>query len=195
MHNKTDILNIAGDLFSQRGYHGTTMRELARSLDLRGASLYSHIASKEEVLWEIVHRAAGEFLAQAEAIPQDIAPEEQLSRLIRGHLTVIANELPNATVFFQEWKFLEQPLRGKITALRDAYEEHFRRVIEEGTRQGVFHVSDTRLATLFVLSSLNWTYQWFHAEGELTMEQLADQYSTFILRALVSIPSGHEKAW
>lgn len=195
MRNKTDILNIAGDLFSQRGYHGTTMRELARSLDLRGASLYSHIASKEEVLWEIVHRAAGEFLAQAEAVPQDIAPQEQLVRLIHGHLAVIANELPNATVFFQEWKFLEQPLREKITALRDAYEGHFRRVIEEGTRQGVFHVSDTRLATLFVLSSLNWTYQWFHADGALTMEQLADQYSTLILRALVSIPSGQEKAW
>ena len=74
MHNKTDILTIAGNLFSQRGYHGTSMRELARSLDLRGASLYSHIASKEEMLWEIVHRAAGEFLAQAEAIPQDLAP-------------------------------------------------------------------------------------------------------------------------
>lgn len=184
MHNKTEILNIAGDLFSQRGYHGTTMRELARSLDLRGASLYSHIASKEEMLWEIVRQAAGEFLAQAEVVPQDIAPEEQLRRLIRGHLAVIANELQNATVFFQEWKFLEQPLRGKITTLRDAYEGHFRRVIEEGTRQGVFHVDDTRLATLFVLSALNWTYQWYHAGGELTMEQLAEQYSTFILRAL-----------
>ena len=75
MHNKTDILNIAGDLFSQRGYHGTTMRELARSLDLRGASLYSHIASKEEMLWEIVRQAAGEFLAQAEAVPQDIVAD------------------------------------------------------------------------------------------------------------------------
>lgn len=184
MHNKTDILNIAGDLFSQRGYHGTTMRELARSLDLRGASLYSHITSKEEVLWEIVHQAAGEFLAQAEAVPQDIAPEEQLVCLIRGHLAVIANELPNATVFFQEWKFLEQPLRDKITVLRDAYEEHFRSVIEKGTQQGIFHVDDTHVATLFVLSALNWTYQWFHMGGELTMERLADHYSTFILRAL-----------
>lgn len=184
MHNKSDVITIAGNLFSQRGYHGTTMRELARSLDLRGASLYSHISSKEEMLWEIVRRAADEFLAYARDISTDLSIETQMLCLIRGHLSVIANELPYATVFFQEWKFLESELRDKITALRDEYEGYFRRVIEEGTRRGIFQVKDTRLATLFVLSSLNWTYQWFRPDGSLTIEQLANQYSVFILRSL-----------
>lgn len=184
MHSKTDIITIAGDLFSERGYHGTSMRELAKLLDLRGASLYSHIKSKEEMLWEIVNRAAQEFLAVGKSIPVDASPEEQMLYLVRGHLAVIANELPYATVFFHEWKFLEPPLRDRITALRDEYEGHFRRIIEEGIQQGVFQVDDSRLASLFVLSGLNWTYQWFRPDGSLTIEQLADQYSTFILRSL-----------
>jgi hypothetical protein len=67
---------------------------------------------------------------------------------------------------------------------RDAYEAHFRRVIEEGIKQNVFHVQDACIATMFVFSTLNWTYQWFHPDGPLTIEQLADQYNIFIMRAL-----------
>lgn len=184
MHNKTDILNTARDLFSEHGYHGTTMRDLAKALDLRGASLYSHINSKEEMLWEIVNRAADQFQAVAEAIPRDIPVEEQLRLLVKGHLEVIARELPYAIVFFHEWKFLAPTLRDQIKARRDSHEAHFRRVIEEGVRQGVFHVEDPHLATLFVLSALNWTYQWFHLDGPLTIDELADHYITLILSAL-----------
>jgi AcrR family transcriptional regulator len=184
MHSRTDILNTAGDLFSEHGYHGTTMRDLAKALDLRGASLYSHIKSKEEMLWEIVNRAADQFQAQAEAIPQDIPVEEQLKRLVKGHLEVIANELPYAITFFHEWKFLTPELRDQVKERRDSHEAHFRRVIEEGMRQGVFHVEDPHLATLFVLSALNGTYQWFHLDGPLSIDEVADRYITLILSAL-----------
>jgi AcrR family transcriptional regulator len=184
MHRKSDILNTARDLFSEHGYHGTTMRTLAKALDLRGASLYSHINSKEEMLWEIVNRAADQFQECAEAIPGDIPVEEQLKQLIRGHLEVIARELPYATVFFHEWKFLTPELREQVKMRRDAHEAHFRRVIEEGIRQGVFHVEDAHIATLFVLSALNWTYQWFHLDGELSIEELSNRYIALILSAL-----------
>jgi AcrR family transcriptional regulator len=184
MYTRTDIITIAGDLFSERGYHGTSMRDLAKMLDLQGASLYSHVKSKEEMLWAIVSRAAQEFRAQAEEVPRDVSPEQQMRLLVHGHLSVIARELPYATVFFHEWKFLEPSLKDKVKELRDAYESHFRRVIEEGVEQGVFQVEDTRVATLFVLSALNWTYQWFHPDGELTMQQLADSYCALIMRAL-----------
>jgi AcrR family transcriptional regulator len=184
MHRKADILTTARNLFSERGYHGTSMRELAKSLDLKGATLYSHIHSKEEMLWEIVSLAADQFLTQARSVPSNIPAEEQLSLLVRGHLAVIARELDYATVFFHEWKFLEPPLRDRIRERRDQYEAYFRRVIDEGNRQGVFNVTDTRLATIFVLSALNWTYQWFHPAGSLSAEQLARQYNLLILHAL-----------
>jgi AcrR family transcriptional regulator len=184
MYTKTDIVNIAGKLFSERGYHGTSMRDLAKVLAVRGATLYSHVESKEEMLWEIVNRAADEFLAAAAAVPQDSAPEERLKLLVRGHLDVIARELPYATVFFHEWQFLEPSLREQIKERRDAYEQHFRQVIEDGIKQGCFQVEDARVATLFVLSALNWTYQWFRPDGLLTIEQLAEQYNALILRSL-----------
>lgn len=184
MYTKTDIVNIAGKLFSERGYHGTSMRDLAKVLDVRGATLYSHVESKEQVLWEIVNRAADEFIAQAQAVPEHATPEQRMRLLVRGHLDVIARELPYATVFFHEWQFLESPLREKIKARRDEYERHFRRVVEAGIEQGCFQVEDARLATLFILSALNGTYQWFRPDGTLTIEQLAEQYSVLIMRSL-----------
>ena len=184
MHTKSEILIIAGKLFSERGYHGTSMRELAKALDMKGASLYSHINSKEEILWEIVSGIADQFLALAETISYDLPLEEQLAQLVRGHLRVIANQLPYALVFFHEWKFLAPALRDRINVKRETYEANFRRIIEEGTRQAIFQVTNPRLAALFVLSALNWTCQWLHLEGSLPIEPLADQYVTLMLRVL-----------
>lgn len=180
---RQEILSAAGDLFRTRGYHATSMRDLARSLNLRGSSLYAHIASKEELLEHIVRSAAAAFLAQAaRADAED--PRERLAQLIRGHLEVIVGELPNATVFFHEWKFLPPEVRRDVVAQRDRYEARFREVICQGVTEGVFAVQDVKLASTFILSALNWSYQWFRAEGPLTLEQLSAHYTALALRAL-----------
>jgi AcrR family transcriptional regulator len=184
MRHKTEILSIAGELFSERGYHGTSMRELGRALDMKGASLYSHVKSKEELLWEIINRTADRFLEHARSVPVDISPEQQIATLSRGHLELIAQDLHYATVFFHEWKYLDSPLRNRIKAKSEEYEARFRRAIEQGTQLGAFHITDTYLAARFVLSALNWTYQWFKPEGDLTLERLTEHYIALILHAL-----------
>lgn len=183
-NRRDEILDAAGQLFSRRGFHATSMRDLAKAVNLQGGSLYAHIESKEEVLFELVNRAADEFLNRAEAIPASLSPKEQLERLVRGHLAVIVRELDNATVFFHEWKFLNSELQRKVTARRDAYEAHFRRIIEAGVQQGLFQVEDVRLASLFVLSALNWTYHWYRPGGKLTLESLSSHYCRLIFKTL-----------
>jgi len=182
MERREQILTVAGYLFSQRGYHATSMRELAKHLNLQGGSLYAHITSKEELLLEVVRQAAERFLGVLEGLKGD--PVSKLKSLVRGHLEVIAQELPRATVFFHEWKHLSPPLLEEAKALRRRYEEGVQAVIREGMEQGVFRVENLRLATRFVLSALNWTYQWYRPEGPLTLEELSEAYATLILRAL-----------
>jgi len=184
MRNKADILAVARELFSRQGYRGTGMRSLAKSLNIREATLYAHIGTKEQLLWEIVHQAAQAFLVQAESVPVDLPVEEQMKRLVYGHLTIIAYEKHAATVFFNEWRFLSADRQAQIKQMRDMYEASFQRVIEEGATQGLFQVVDTRLATLFVLSALNWTYQWMKPADRLLIRQLADVYLLFIMRLL-----------
>ncbi|WP_298629548.1 TetR/AcrR family transcriptional regulator [uncultured Thermus sp.] len=182
MERREQILTVAGHLFSQRGYHATSMRDLARELNLQGGSLYAHIASKEELLIEVVRRAAERFLAVLDSLEGD--PVAKLRGLVRGHLEVIAQELPRATVFFHEWKHLSPPLLEEAKALRRKYEEGVQRIIQEGVEQGVFRVPSVRLATLFALSALNWTYQWYRPEGPLSLEELSQAYAALLLGAL-----------
>ena len=181
---RQEILETAGDLFQRNGYHATSMREIARSIQLQGSSLYAHIHSKEELLRNLVHEAADAFLAAAAEVAPGLPPEQRLRGLVHAHLGVIRDKLPHATVFFHECAHLPGELRNDLVARRDAYQAVFRDAIEAGCATGAFRVEDPALATLFVLSSLNWTYQWLDPNGRLPLDVLADRYATLILGAL-----------
>src|SRR6478672_12330911 len=128
---KEQIVQTAGSMFSRQGYHATTMRDIARELNMQGGSLYAHIDSKEDMLWEIVERAAGQFLTAVRplaALPEPASA--RLRRMLRAHVDVVTRNLDNATVFFHEWRFLSPARRAHIGAQRDAYEALFRGVIQ-----------------------------------------------------------------
>ena len=181
---RTELLAAAGALFSRLGYHGTTVRDVARELDIQGGSLYAHIDSKEDLLWEIVDTVAAKFQAAADQVDERLGPVDRLGGLVRGHLETVAAELHFATVFFNEWTCLSDRRRAKIAARRDQYEAMFRRTIEQGVRQGVFRVESPKLAAIYVLSVLNWSYQWFKPTASLSIEEVAGHFTTLSLRAL-----------
>lgn len=180
------ILTQAGLMFRDRGYHATSMRDLAKALDLRGSSLYAHVASKEDLLWEIVTDAAAAFEAAVAAVPDDLPPPARLASMIRGHLGVVAAEHATATVFFQDWLHLGSERRDAVIAVRDAYQRHFVAVIEDGMATGDFAVDDARVAALIVLSALNWSYQWFDPVGRLGLDEIADAYARLLLSGLAN---------
>jgi AcrR family transcriptional regulator len=160
------------------------MRDIARGLNLQGSSLYAHIQGKEELLRDIVLRAAQAFLDAAGRVDASLPAPQRLRALARGHIDVIAHQLPNATVFFHEWTHLAPAAREHVVTQRDAYQAHFREVIDAGIESGSFKVADPGIATLFVLSALNWTYQWLDPEGRLSLHALAERYADLLLSAV-----------
>src|SRR6185295_15604574 len=135
------IEDVASDLFRERGYAATSIRDIARALDMQGASLYAHVASKEDVLWSIVTRAAERFDAAVSPITADRTrtATERLTEMIRAHVDVITADLGNAASFLHEWRFLSDARRADVNARRDRYEARFRTVVEEGIRAGEFN--------------------------------------------------------
>lgn len=181
---RDEILVAAGLLFREKGYHATSMRDLARALDLQGSSLYSHFAAKEDVLWEIVSRAAAAFRSASDSVPSDLPPDEKLAALIRAHLGVVAAELATATVFFQDWLHLGANRRLAMVAVRDAYQQRFVDVIAAGRAAGLFRTDDTRMAALIVMSALNWSYQWLDPDGRMSLEAVAEAYTKQLIAGL-----------
>jgi AcrR family transcriptional regulator len=191
---REQITGAAEALFSRQGYHATTIRQVARAVDLQGGSLYAHIASKEEVLAAIVERAASEFQAALAPVLAGPGPaHERLRRAVRAHLGVIAANLPAATVYFQDWRHLSGERQAAVREKRDAYERLWRGLIEDGLADGSFHDVDPRLAALACLSLCNWTYQWFDPAGALDADALAEQFAELLLRGLRGEPAPTRK--
>src|SRR5436190_21342118 len=116
---KQQIYEAASTLFSRRGYHSTSVRDIARELDLQGGSLYAHIASKEDVLYGIVVRAAEAFQAAAAPLTHaERSPVERLRAMVHAHVAVAVRDLSRVAVFFQDWRHLSEPRRSEILALR-----------------------------------------------------------------------------
>jgi AcrR family transcriptional regulator len=182
---KEQIYRAASALFSERGYRSTSIRDIARELDLQGGSLYAHISSKEDVLWEIIARVAESFYAAVRPIAESDAPAYgRLRGMIHAHVGVVVNELARSAVFFQDWRHLSEPRKGEILALRDGYEALFRSTIADGVASGELTARDPRLASIFVLTALNGIPGWFRAGGERTADDIADELANMILDGL-----------
>ena len=187
LSRKDQIEQTATALFKSRGYAATSMRDLATELGLEAASLYSHIKSKEEILQRICFRMANEFfegLEQAEKTPGN--SREKLEAAIKSHLTVLTKQPAASAVFQNEWKHLSEPFLTDFLKLRNDYENHFRQIIKEGNSSGEFSVTDEKMATLMLLSSLNFVHTWYKPEGNLTPEQISETLSNMLLNGIVS---------
>jgi AcrR family transcriptional regulator len=183
---RRQIEDVASGLFREHGYAATSVRDIARALDLQGASLYAHMASKEDVLWAIVDRAASAFEAAADHTTAGTRddPATCLRALVRGHVLAATADPEEASVFDREWRHLARPRREEIVARRDAYEARFRAVITDGIARGVFARCDPAVAAAFVLTALNAIAVWYRPGGRLDPAALADQYADLAVRAL-----------
>ena len=182
---REQIYQAAGALFRRRGYSATSIRDIARELDLQGGSLYAHISSKEEVLWALVSGAADRFFAAARpAAAADAPAAARLRAMIAGHIGVVTGGIEQATVFLYDWKHLSSAHRDAIGARRDEYERLFRAVIGDGIADGTFIPADPKLAATMILSALNGIALWYHRDGPVSADQLAAQYADLLLCGL-----------
>jgi AcrR family transcriptional regulator len=182
---RRQIEDVASALFRERGYAATSVRDIARALEIQGASLYAHVASKEDVLWSIVERSAERFERAADAADDATrGPAERLAALVRAHMRVVTSDPGQASVFAYEWKFLSPERRARIAERRDRYETRFRALIAEGIAARAFAETDPAIAATFVLTALNGIAAWYRPDGRLTPDQIADQYAALAVRAL-----------
>ena len=182
---RRQIEDVASALFSSRGYAATSMRDIARELDLQGGSLYAHIPSKEAVLAAIVEEAAERFHAAVRPVAERDGPAaERLAEMIAAHVRVVTGARERAKVFLFEWTFLGDQRREAVRRSRAAYQGYFERVVAEGVAAGELATADPRLAAVFILSALNAMAYWYRPDGALEPDALAGHYTELLLVGL-----------
>src|SRR5579862_1290930 len=177
---RDEVTRTAARLFAERGYHGTSLADLAEALGIQKASLYHHIASKEDLLWEVAWAGAEAFHRSLDTVPEDAPATEKIRLALEGHLRVVAEQLDSATVFTREWRALEGERRERFVAERRRYEERIRALFREGVEGGELRTDlDAGTATLLFLSAANWAYTWLRPGGDTT--ELANRFFTVLL--------------
>jgi TetR/AcrR family transcriptional regulator, cholesterol catabolism regulator len=177
---RQELTRAAARLFAERGFHGTSMGDLAEAIGVQKGSLYSLTASKQELLFQTMQEGARAFHSGLDAIGDQLPAVERVRLALRSHLHVVAEQLDVATVFTREWRYLEGAHRETILAERRRYEERLRALFREGVEDGELRSDlDVGAAALLVLSAVNWAYTWL-VPGRDT-DELADRFTAILI--------------
>ncbi|HEX9093539.1 MAG TPA: TetR/AcrR family transcriptional regulator [Coriobacteriia bacterium] len=177
---RSELTRKAARLFAERGYHGTSIGDIAKAMGVQKASVYSHIDSKQDLLYETMRDGAAAFHAALDAIPEQLPATEKIRLALRAHLRIVAEQLDVATVFVHEWRYLEGEQREEIVAERRRYEERLRALFREGRELGELRTDlDEACAALLVVSAANWAYTWLRPGRDT--DGLADRLYALLL--------------
>jgi AcrR family transcriptional regulator len=186
LSRKEQVIRKAAELFREKGYAASSMRDLAQKLGIEAASLYSHIKSKEEILHSLCFDMATEFrksLVEVEKL--NVSASERLRLGIIGHVEVMAKDLTASAVFMNEHRHLSQPFLRDFLLLRINYINRFKAMIELGVKNGEFKSTiNTKLAVMTLFSSLNWMPQWYDPGSVIQPAELGQQLSDMLVNGL-----------
>jgi AcrR family transcriptional regulator len=177
---RDELVAAAARLFAERGYHGTSMADLAEAMGVQKGSLYSLTGSKQDLLVVVTREGAAAFHAALDGVSDDRDPLERIRAALRGHLAVVAAQADTATVFTREWRFLDEPERTAFRTERRRYEERWRELLREAAERGALRSDlDAEAAVLLVLSAANWAYTWIRPGADT--DALADRFFAILV--------------
>jgi AcrR family transcriptional regulator len=178
------IQDAAVELIYEHGFEKMTNQMLARKVRIKKATLYHHISSKEDLLFQILKRATSEGIAQSMAAEKADTPEEQLRRFIEISLKTGLKRKKEAFIATSELRSLSPEHRRILLGLQRTHSDILRKIIEGGTRERVFDIVDSHVTTAAIQQMLIGTYSWFNPRGRLSENELVYTYTALALRML-----------
>src|SRR4030066_188769 len=149
---RDELLEASPLIFSQKGFHGTSMQDIAQAVNLQKASLYHHVSSKQEILLGVLDKALDLLIERMQGVIElRLPPDQRLRQAICTYLVSLIERRDLASVLLLEHRSLESQYREQHTPRRDRFEHLWRNLIVEGQESGVFNSTDPDLAARALL--------------------------------------------
>ncbi len=182
---KNKIITVAATLFKKKGYSAVTMRDLAEALDIKAASLYNHIHSKQEILSTIIIDTAEAFTNDMEDIKtQSVSTQEKLKMIIGLHIDLTVKSPDAMACLNNDWMHLEEKL-PYFVKMREDYEENFRSILKEGIVQGEIINRDPEIMLFSMLSTLRTLYIWYTKKDGVDAKTIKKDLPTTLLNGII----------
>ena len=184
---RADIVQAAAQIFRQKGYHATSMQDIADAVHLQKASLYHHVESKQDILLEILDHALERLTADISGVvDSDLSPTLKLRLALRAYTSRLNEDRDLAAVLLLEYRGLDSRLRARHVARRDRVDQLWRKLVQEGIDAGEFRRVDPVLTSFALLGVQNWMITWFRDGGRLTAAQASEGFADLFLKGLAA---------
>ncbi len=181
---KLEIITAASTLFKEKGYSAVTMRDIAKAMGIKAASLYNHIKNKEEILTFIIISLAEEFIKGIAVIKESNSTTvEKLKQIIALHVDIASNNTNGMASLNNDWMHLKDQLDHYLY-LRVDYEDSFREIIKEGIEKNEIKNLNPDIMLFSVLSTLRSLYIWIPLKEDMEPSVLASNLSEVLLKGI-----------
>lgn len=172
-------------LIYEHGYEAMSLRQLATAAGLQPGSLYNYIATKQDLLFDLVKRHLEQLLTSLDRALADVeGPAAQMEAFVAFHLNYHMVRKREVSVVNFELRSLDPPNYVAIVALRRAYERRLTDIVEAGVAKKVFAATDPRIATFAILAMLTGVCTWYRPNGRLDREKIVTIYKKLVFEGL-----------
>ncbi len=186
LSRKEEIIRVASRLFNEKGYKAVSMRDIAKAMDIKAASLYNHINGKQQILSEIIIKVAEEFTdGMRNVVEEDSSALMKVEKVIELHVDITVNYSEALASLNNDWMHLEKDDLKAYVKMREDYEENFRSIINTGIDTGEIKANHPEVVLFSILSTLRTLYLWYQKRGKLDVNILKKDMVTVLLKGIV----------
>jgi len=186
LEKKNEIHRVIARLFAYRGYHSTSMREIARELGMNQSSLYHYFTSKEDVLFTIMNDAMDDFLVKLEVIyTTGLPPEDKLRKMLVSYIRSYAGDQERLILLVNEMNSLTESNRFILVEKQKKYVKLVRSILKELVNGDKMKKVDLNVATFAFFGMVHYTIKWYRKDGPVTLDQLAELFVEIFTKGIL----------
>lgn len=181
------VLRTAARTYSERGFHETTLVDIAETLNVSKPALYYYFKNKDEILFEC-HRLAIEAITDGDT-PMPAAGSctgrERLVEFLRRYVRMVMDDFGTCLVMTGT-NALEVKNRGRVIEGRRKIDSMLRDILQEGVDDGTLDCPDLKMTAMFIFGAMNWIPRWYHADGTMSIDELTERLTAFVMRTIAA---------
>jgi AcrR family transcriptional regulator len=178
------VVQVAARAFAERGYHNTSLDDIAKALDVTKPTIYYYVTNKEQLLFQCFVTGLEPIRAALRAVKMSKAPaRERLNTVLRQYAQAVASDFGWCMVI-AEHQDLSASMSSHIRALKVEIDQGIRRLLREGVKDGSVQPCDVKMTAFALAGALNWIAHWYRANQGMSAEQVADSFVTIFEEGL-----------